>query len=178
MKTISRILLFIVFYCGAHAAYADTNRRTPSEDGTFTAGPYYNSATKSYFELVRTESNTWQQASMTAASHRFKGISGRLATINRPETHLFIVRNFIFPERTWIGLRFFCEDSDLVWSDGQSHKAAKFSNWNAMTRLNGVDCTDRGYIATFINANAFDWSLNILDGRANLLLIEYPTGRQ
>ncbi len=178
MKKHFYIFLSVIITLSLQFSAADTTRRSPSEDGAFSAGPYYNAATSSYFELVRLEGYTWQQASIEAANRKYKDTSGRLAMINRPETHVFIVRNFIFNDNTWIGLRFFCEDSKLEWDGGTSHAGARFANWSPRAELIGVQCPDSGYAATFINSDAFDWNLDSNDGRANLTLIEYPTGRR
>lgn len=179
MTTLAKRTLFLfLLLLPVELSIADTNRRTPSEDGTFTAGPFYNSATQSYFELVRINAASWDAAHMAAANRKYKKTSGRLAVINRPETHMFIVKNFLFTEDTWLGLRFFCEDSKLEWADGPSHKAARFSYWRAGAEHTDLSCPQTGYLATHINRNAFDWDLGTWEKRANFSLVEYPTGRK
>ena len=177
-KTLLRILITIFILANTVNAQADTTRRSPSEDGTFTAGPYYNSATGSYFELIRNDNNSWNEAEIVATNHSYKNTAGRLAIIDRPETHRFLVKNFAFLQETWIGLRFFCEQSSLIWSDGIGHRGNTFSNWSPTSTLQNLDCPLTGYLYTFINANAFDWTLGDLNKSAQYILIEYPTGRR
>ncbi|MCP5382864.1 MAG: hypothetical protein H6912_10920 [Kordiimonadaceae bacterium] len=156
----------------------DTNRRFPSEDGAFTAGPYYSSTTKSYFELIRNNGQTWDEAQALASTHKFKNTSGRLAVIDRPEVHRFLVGKFAFMQDTWIGLRFFCEDSILVWSNGTSGRGSYFSNWSHNTQKTNLSCPQTGYLYTYINGNAFDWDLASWQKTSNYVLIEYPTGKK
>ena len=178
MKTKISIFLLAITALQFHFSFADTTRRSPSNDGTFSAGPYYNEATKSYFELIQTNRITWREASILASNHRHKNTPGRLATINRPETHLFIVQSFNFTNNAWIGLRFFCEDSNLEWADGTSHIGARFSNWSPNAQMVNVMCAERGYVASYINRGAFDWGLNVNNQTNSQVLIEYPTGRK
>lgn len=173
-----KILFLILLFLPLQLSSADQNRRTPSEDGTFTAGPFYNSATKSYFELVRINAASWDDARNAAENRKYKKTSGRLAVINRPETHMFIVKNFLFTEDTWLGLRFFCEDSKLEWADGPSHASARFSYWHAGAEHTDLSCPETGYLSTHINRNAFDWNLATWDKRSNFSLVEYPTGHK
>lgn len=173
-----RALFCICLFSAGAKSLADTSRRSPSDDGTFTAGPYYNSATQSYFELVRNDSYTWNEAEAEAANHSYKNTAGRLAVIDRPETHRFLVKNFIFLQDTWIGLRFFCEESTLLWPDGISHQGKAFSNWSISSEQRNLSCPQTGYLYTFINGRAFDWTLADWNGSAQYTLLEYPTGRR
>lgn len=159
-------------------SYADTTRRSPSDDGAFTAGPYYNSTTRSYFELIRRDSLTWENAEIEATNHTYKNTVGRLAVVDRPETHMFLVRNFIFTQDTWIGLRFVCKNSDLIWPDGISHKGKPFSNWSSTSNQNNLSCPETGHLYTFINGNAFDWTLADWEKSSRYMLVEYQTGRR
>ncbi len=160
------------------ASPADTSRRSPSDDGAFTAGPYYNSATQSYFELVRVSPKTWPEAQYEATLYSHNGTPGRLAVISRPETHMFIVRNFIFNENTWIGLEYDCETSTLIWNNGIAVARNDFSNWDPEARTQVTLCENAESLHTFINGGAFDWSLSTSNTFADLILIEYPTGRR
>ncbi len=178
MKNVTKLSLFLVLIFPIASSFSDTSRRSPSDDGLFTAGPYYNSATQSYYELVRIGAKTYAEAEIEASMYKHNDTAGQLATITRPETHMFIVRNFIFTANTWIGLRFSCEDSSLTWSDGKSHAGNNFSNWSPQSRLSASLCVTDEFLPTYINANAFDWSLDTSAGFAELILIEYPTGRR
>ncbi len=176
MKNLIKLSLLLVLIFPIASSLSDTNRRSPSDDGVFTAGPYYNSATQSYYELIRIGAKTYAEAEIEAALYKHNDTPGQLATISRPETHMFIVRNFVFTENTWIGLKFGCEDSSLTWSDGKSHAGNNFSNWSPDARNSGSMCVADEYLPAFINANAFDWSLDTTAGFAELILVEYPTG--
>jgi|TARA_R110002096_G_scaffold416576_3_gene619715 hypothetical protein len=175
---LARTLFCLSLFAPCVQSLADTSRRSPSDDGTFTAGPYYNSATRSYFELIRNNFYTWDQAEDEAANHSYKNTPGRLAVIDRPETHRFLVRNFTFLQDTWIGLRFFCEESTLFWPDGISHQGKPFSNWSITSEHRNLTCPQTGYLYTIINRNAFDWTLAQWNVEAQYTLIEYPTGRR
>ena len=166
------------FLLPMESGITDTNRRFPSEDGAFTAGPYYSSSTKSYFELIRNNGKTWSEAQSLASTHKFKNTSGRLAVIDRPGVHRFLVGKFAFLQDTWIGLRFFCENSTLIWTNGNGGKGSYFSNWSQTTPKTNLSCPQTGYLYTFINQNAFDWDLGTWQKTANYTLIEYPTGRR
>lgn len=178
MEKLIKVSLFLILTFTSSGSLADTSRRSPSDDGAFTAGPYYNSATQSYYELVRISPKTWEEAQIEATLYNHKGTSGHLATISRPETHMFIVRNFIFTENTWIGLQFTCEDSSLTWSNGLSHAGNNFSNWDDGVRSTRLLCSTDEKLVTFINGGAFNWALQTSDTIAGLILIEYPTGRE
>ncbi len=58
--------------------------------------PIYNPASKSYFQLLTltTQKKSWRFAHRAALSTTFKSVRGRLAVIDRPETHQFILQNF------------------------------------------------------------------------------------
>lgn len=176
MQKLIKPIFFLILIFSSATGYTDTSRRTPSDDGAFTAGPYYNSATQSYFELVRVSPKSWPEAEIEASLYSHNGISGHLATITRPETHMFVVRNFIFTEKTWIGLQLNCENSSLTWSNNLSHAGNKFSNWDPEIITLGTMCETNENLAAYINGGAFDWSLDTTDSLAELIFIEYPTG--
>ena len=80
--------------------------------------PIYNPASQSYFQLLAqtTVKQTWRDARKAALSKTFKGVRGRLAVIDRPETHQFILRNFEVKKPMWIGLRYWCGFRMLEWN--------------------------------------------------------------
>jgi len=178
VKIFFKISVCLLLLSAMDPGLADTSRRSPSNDGTYTAGPYYNSTTKSYFELVRINSTSWQEAYSEANSRKFKNTSGRLAIISRPETHRFLVRQFTFLQDTWIGLRLICENSKQEWVSGLSQTGNIFSNWSQTNEQTTLSCPETGYLYTYINANAFDWTLANSDESSNYTLIEYPTGKR
>lgn len=91
---------------------------------------------KSYFELVDTQkehpgnSGKWQGARVAAASRSFKGVRGRLAHVRSRATHDFLFRNFRPLHSAWIGLRYWCVDRKLRWTNGDIHQPRSFAPWH------------------------------------------------
>jgi len=79
--------------------------------------PVYNPATKSYFQMLPTTSRhgNWPESLVEAQGQFYKGVRGRLAVINTPEVHEFVMRNFDVSREMWIGLRYWCEFRLLEW---------------------------------------------------------------
>lgn len=82
--------------------------------------PIYNPASKSYFQLFDDNEHpgNWQAARARAQMKAFKGVRGRLAVIDSPETHDFVVKSFDLNKRgvsVWIGLRYWCSARLLQW---------------------------------------------------------------
>ncbi|MBL4601210.1 MAG: hypothetical protein JKY84_00550 [Emcibacteraceae bacterium] len=178
MTFLSSVLYCLILSASVEQSLADPTRRSPSDDSAFTAGPFYNNATKSYFELIRLNQASWEKAVAEAANHKYKNITGQLATINRPETHKFIVNNFVFLQDTWIGLRFYCENSTLEWTQKLQSSQSSFSYWISDVDITNLRCPVKGYLTTYINRNAFDWNLGDNEKFANYSLIEYPTNKK
>lgn len=178
-----RLLLKALIYCSifvlCQSVWADQTRRAPSDDGVFTAGPYYNPATKSYFELIRTSDElNWAGAYNEAKNHKFKNTVGHLATISRPETHLFLIKSFSFLNDTWIGLRFYCDNSALIWTDGALHPRKSFDNWGEIEGQANINCAANDYQGTFINAPVLQWQLADNTKFSAYILVEYSTGKR
>jgi hypothetical protein len=101
--------------------------------------PIYNPASKSYFQLFddNVYPGNWDAARMRAASKAYKGVRGRLAVIDSPETHEFVMETFKLNQRraaTWIGLRYWCSARLLQWEDGLPFEPTKpdaFRVWHA-----------------------------------------------
>jgi len=86
--------------------------------GIATSPPVYNPATKSYFQLVENQyhSYVWDKAQAEARTKIYKGVAGRLAVVDSPETHEFLVDHFDLrdPRKAiWIGLRYWCKPPRL-----------------------------------------------------------------
>src|SRR5690606_32532542 len=101
--------------------------------------PIYNPASKSYFQLFNDNIHpgNWEAARVRAAKHAYKGVRGRLAVIDKPETHVFVMRTFKLNQRgnaVWIGLRYWCGARLLQWEDGMPFEPSSpkaFRLWHA-----------------------------------------------
>lgn len=178
MRLFLRALIYFSMFSFCQNVWADQTRRAPSDDGLFTAGPYYNPATRSYFELIRTDAFDWDEAYAESKNHKYKNTIGQLATISRPETHLFLINSFSFLNDTWIGLRFFCEKSRLEWTGGVRHPRNSFDNWKEVEGQNNITCPKNDYRGTFINAPVLKWQLADDSKSSNYILLEYTTGKR
>lgn len=101
--------------------------------------PIYNPASKSYFQLFddNTYPGNWEAARNRAAMKAFKGVRGRLAVVDSPQTHEFLLRAFDLDRRklsVWIGLRYWCSARLLQWEDGRPFSPSepdRFRLWHA-----------------------------------------------
>lgn len=177
MKIITSLIFAVicVIIAPAQNALSENSRRLPSVDGIFSAGPYYNRSSMSYFELRRSNNITWEQASHAAENHIFKNTPGRLATIATTKTHSFLLTKFSFEEDTWLGLQFFCENSELKWTDGSSPISNNFSNWDTSIEKQNYNCAHKKYVSGYIKNHGVNWQIGNSDKRSNFYLVEYPT---
>ncbi|VAX06338.1 hypothetical protein MNBD_ALPHA03-135 [hydrothermal vent metagenome] len=163
-------------------SHAEISRKTPSLDGSVTAGPYYNPASKSYFELLRlpsSEKQNWQVASNAAQKRFYKNTKGRLAVVKDIATHQFITRNFRGPN-IWIGLQYACGSKTLTWVDGTKITESSFTAWAPQWARTSVRCGGKGYMpvsyttsqATGISAR---WQASGPEKFFSLYLVEFPT---
>ncbi len=163
---------------------AEVRRKTPSIDGG-SAGPYYNPASKSYFELILMPNvygtQRWRHAKANAQKKIFKNTQGRLAIIKNLATHQFILRNFK-SKNYWIGLQYFCNSKTLKWVDGSGVSGSDFTAWaSKWFRLNDTCSSSRGYMPVSYSTN--EWTNGITRWLATgpekgfgMYLVEYPTG--
>ena len=154
--------------------------------------PIYNPASKSYFQLLTqtTIKKTWRDAHRAALSKTFKGVRGRLAVIDRPETHQFILQNFDLGKPTWIGLRYWCPFRMLEWNGLRPYSpgdSGHFHAWHPQwSRGGGKTCSPN-----WTGANAYMpfyyESLGTRNARWQAsgpakffarFLVEYPTGEE
>ena len=102
LKIILSTIFLILGVLGSYAsAWSQAPKRmTPSFDGGIAAGPYYNPASKSYYELrrlpiliARTEqySRKWSAINKFSQSLYLGKTQGRLATISNADTHYFLL---------------------------------------------------------------------------------------
>ncbi len=188
--------ILIIVLLNASLSYAEEGRKTPSRDGVLSAGPYYNPASKSYFELVRMQTGSghsrWRHVNASAQKRVFKNVQGHLATVKDLATHQFILRHFSSPEPFWIGLQYFCSTETLKWVDGTIITKAGFSVWARKWARTGARCTYREYMSlsekseyympvsytTKTPINSLRWRATGPEKGYVYYLVEYPTGRK
>jgi len=169
----------------ASPAQAEVGRKAPGLDGLTSAGPYYNPASKSYFELWymhrKSGQNGWIHAKMKAERKIYKGVRGRLGTIKNLDTHQFLIRTFK-ADNYWIGLQYFCASQSLKWVDGSDATKSNFSAWDSQWSNTHIRCADMGYMPVHYTS---DTATGTLRWRAsgprkayNMYLVEYPTGKE
>lgn len=177
--------IFLVILTTA-SSVAEVGRKTPSHYGAISAGPYYNPASKSYFELFKIQeiikrSPTWEVAKELANKRYFKNAQGRLAIIRDLETHHFILRNFS-SQNYWIGLQYFCSSKKLTWVDGTDATPSKFSAWDSQWSNSSVRCGSKGYMPVHYTTQTITKSLNWRASGTSkgyyMYLVEYPTGEE
>ncbi len=154
--------------------------------------PIYNPASKSYFQLLKqtTKKQNWGSAHRAALSRTFKGVRGRLAVIDRPETHQFILQNFDLSREVWIGLRYWCSFRMLQWNDLLPYSPSdpgRFHAWhpqwyrNAQTTCAAWWSKKRAYMPFYYQSlgerNA-RWQASGPAKYFTRFLVEYPTGEE
>lgn len=128
----------------------------------------------------------YRQAMQYAAGRAFKGAKGRLAIIKSQATHEFILQNLSPPTYTWIGLRFFCRQRELRWSNNETVKRGDWSAWHEKWDQGwATDCMRTGHseggipwlpVAYTGVGEGFRWIVKGAAKNYNYLLVEYPTG--
>lgn len=188
MNTIKKILVcsLSLTMIQVSLSIAEIGRKTPSIDGTISAGPYYNPASKSYFELFRMQKTPdmqrrWWGAKILADKSYFKDTQGRLAIVGDLATHQFILRNFS-ARNFWIGLQYFCSTRTLKWVDGTNAAQSKFSAWDTQWSNTEIRCGGGNYMAvhytTDTSTKALRWRASGINKGYQIYLVEYPTGRE
>ncbi len=154
--------------------------------------PMYNAATKSYFEVLkvpdqfafttRSFSNgaKWEEADKWARSRIFRGARGRLAVITSQETTNFIIKNMPFPERAWIGLKYWCKVRKATWVTGEEHRPSAYHNWGRPWD-SGLACKDGSrFNGVYIDGRnpGLEWFAQVLAKQFYYVVVEYPTGKE
>jgi hypothetical protein len=154
----------------------------PASAKTGTSAPIYNEATKSYFMLGRVpEGQTkWRKARAIARTMTFRGVRGRLATVNSAETMRFIRDNFEINNSVWIGGRVICRGSKLLWENGEIQKRSDYSRWHRQWNRTNIKCPLVDYMPMYITAESqgFYWRASGPEKGFNPILVEFPTGRE
>lgn len=187
MKKYSTISLLTAAFLLIFSApsLADTSRKLPSRDGLETAGPYYNPASKSYFEMISLKSTPgstmWDHANSEAKRKVYKKTQGRLAIIRDLETHQFLLKKFNLGN-VWIGLQYFCSSQSAKWVDGSDAGNSPFSAWDTQWSNTHIRCENKGYMpvhyTTHTATNTPRWRASGPNKGYILYLVEYPTGQE
>lgn len=158
---------------------ADTRLKTPTRDSLRTAGPYYNPASKSYFEYIKTLNPhfNWRTANKEAQKLYYKDTQGRLATVSTPETHLFILNKFKITGPVWIGLRYFCQNKKLEWVDNKDDKNTNFTAWDSQWHRSKIRCARSDYMPIYYKTN-YKWQASGPEKGFAHFIVEYPTGKE
>ena len=154
--------------------------------------PIYNPASRSYFQLLTqtTQKQSWRFARSAALSRTFKGVRGRLAVIDRPETHQFILQNFDLSHETWIGLRYWCRFRMLEWNGLRPYSPGdpgRFHAWhpqwyrNIQQRCGNIRSEKLGYMPFYyqpLGERNARWQGSGSAKFFGRFLVEYPTGEE
>ena len=154
--------------------------------------PIYDPASKSYFQLLtlKTQKTNWRFAQRAALSTTFKNVRGRLAVIDRPETHQFILQNFDMSGPTWIGLRYWCRFRMLEWSGLRPYSPGdpgRFHAWhpqwyrNAKSICASWRSQDEAYMTFYyqpVGERNARWQASGPGKGFARFLVEYPTGEE
>lgn len=179
------IFISLIIFMNLSLSYAEQGRRTPSRDGVLTAGPYYNPASKSYFELLKvpkiTDLTRWRHLKIHAGEKFLKKTQGQLATVKNLATHQFIIRHFSAPQPFWIGLEYVCKTRQLKWVDDSYLTQASFSAWAIKWhRIPSYGCHNVLHVSYTRDTptKASQWQAVNSEKRYDYFLVEYPTGKE
>ena len=183
VSLIAASALTAAFHLAAERAWAVSRADDP---------PIYNPATKSYFQLLnlKTPSKTWRNAKEAAASLIYRGARGRLAVVDRPETHQFVLENFDFRGPSWIGLRYWCRFRMLEWSGQRPYAPTdpdRFHVWHPQwyrhedTKCSSNSPSKDNYMPVYYQPMGEGSAIWQASGHAkgfNFYLVEFPTGEE
>lgn len=187
MVSLKKILISSIFVALVSTAttVAEVGRKTPDYTGALSAGPYYNPASKSYFELFKMQitpgmQSRWFGARELAEKQYFKKTKGHLAIIRDLETHQFILKNFS-GRHYWIGLQYFCASKTMKWVDGSDATQSDFTAWDSQwARRSDIRCASRNYMPVHYTietpTKALRWKASGSNKGFRMYLVEYPTG--
>jgi hypothetical protein len=150
------------------------------------AGPFYNAETDSYFELFgRSKGNhrgwPWRKANEFANSKQYKGQRGRLALIRSHEILNFVRETFTISGASWIGARYYCKYSKLLWSDGKLESPKAPGMWHGQWHRTNVRCANRGYMPLYLTPperGGIYWQASGPQKWFNYYLVEYPAPKK
>lgn len=154
--------------------------------------PIYNPASKSYFQLLKNTGKYgfWREALQQARARVFKGVRGRLAVVDTPETHEFIMEQFNVSSPIWIGLRYWCSFRMLEWVGLRPYSPTDpgtFQQWHPQWYRNEkTKCSSdhRGldnYMPVYyqpVGKNSARWQASGPSKGFGFFLVEFPTGKE
>lgn len=165
---------------------------TSAADPPLPRSPIYNPASKTYFQLFDDNEHpgNWEAARSRANMKAYKGVRGRLAVVDSPETHAFLLRAFDLDQRhlsVWIGLRYWCSARLLQWEDGRPFSPADpehFRLWHAQwARADADACnftrsTKVGFAPVYYRtiSGLTRWQAVGAAKYFSYYLVEFPTG--
>jgi hypothetical protein len=147
------------------------------------AGPVYNGATKSYFQLVTVPARRvarWNRARARARQMVFNGVRGRLAVVDSAEIMAFVRDNFEVAEPTWVGARFFCGPRKLLWENAKIQDRGDYARWHRRWASSARQCSKVRYMPLFLTAEreGFYWRASEPRQGLRYALVEFATGKQ
>ena len=153
--------------------------------------PVYNPATKSYFQLLKLkgQDHRWPAAREVAQAQVYRGVKGRLAVIDREETHQFIMQNFDVSGEIWVGLRYWCKFRMLEWAGQRPYSPSdpeRFHAWHTPWSRNNQHCPPNvdgpeafmGVYYQPLGRQSARWQAVRKGKGFGRLLVEYPTGEE
>ena len=176
-KMVLRFLILAVALAGAcgipRTAVSQGNSPVPIDVA-------HHKASEAYFRLFEAK-QTWQKAREIAHQTKYHGRQGRLAIIDTPEKHQFVLETFDFGRRNyaniiWIGLRYWCSFRALMWVNGNELKQGGFSVWTSPWYRSDVRCGQANidYMGVYYNAQN-RWQAAGQRKLGDHFLVEYPT---
>jgi hypothetical protein len=160
-----------------------------AEKGVLYDTPIYDPGSKRYFALMWARNPqdiyrgaNWAKANTDAKARQFKGVQGRLAVIDTPEVHSFLMQTFHPPCEAWIGVRYWCGPRQLEWTTGQYWKPGSFQAWDRAWKQDEYSCKPGDKpeympVAYSATANGFRWIGKGPGKEYFAYFIEYPTGK-
>lgn len=176
--------------CAGAIIFATAASAAPGSSGRdkSLAGPIYNPATDSYYQLFEHpgahthQYYTWAGANGRAAGKIYKGKRGRLAVIRDAKTLEFVRANFSLPGAAWIGLRFFCKYRKLLFSDGQLQGPKAQGMWHPKSwHRTETRCADKGYMPVYLSGrdpSGVFWQASGPNKGFQMYLVEYPAPKK
>ncbi len=181
-KEVEMTRLRRIAYSGALLVAVSLAASGPAMAKTGTAPPVYNEASKSYFMLGRVPSGQtkWRRARIMARSMSFHGVQGRLATVDSAATMKFIRDNFEINDSVWIGGRYVCKGSKLLWENGKIQKKGDYTRWHRHWNRTWIKCPLVEYMPLYITAEreGFYWRASGPEKGFNPILVEFRTGKK
>lgn len=153
--------------------------------------PVFNPVSKSYFQLLKGtgKHGNWIEALRQASAKRYRGVQGRLAVVDRPETHQFIMENFDTSKEMWIGLRYWCKFRMLEWVGLRPYSPSdpdNFQHWHPQWSRGDQGCLtnstgSENFMGVYyrpLGKRSARWQAVRIGKGFGRLLVEFPTGEE